>query len=196
MPPGGPGAPGAPPMPPFPWGPGPWMGLLRRRLRARRGEVRHAILALLAEEPRNGYQIMQELEQRTRGMWRPSPGAMYPALQQLEDEGLIRVDTAGGGRVFHLTDRGRAEVDTHAGDARPWDPAATGTVDGRAELMEAIQQLVAAAGQVGQAGTPAQIASAQQVVRDARRALYRILAEDDAAEGDDEDDADDADDDE
>src|SRR5438045_2643604 len=111
-PPGGPGAPGGPPMPPgvppmppFPWGPGPWMALLRRRARARRGEVRHAILALLAEEARNGYQIMQALEQRTRGMWRPSPGAVYPALQQLEDEGLIRVDTAGGGRVFHLTDR-------------------------------------------------------------------------------------------
>lgn len=201
MPPGGPGAPGAPPMPPgappmppFPWGPGPWMALLRRRARARRGEVRHAILALLAEEPRNGYQIMQALEQRTRGMWRPSPGAVYPALQLLEDEGLIRVDTTGGGRVFHLTDRGKAEVDDHAGDAPPWDPAATGTSDGRAELMEAIQQLVAAAGQVGQAGSPAQIAAAQQVVRDARRALYRILAEDEPdgdGGGDDGDDGDD-----
>jgi DNA-binding PadR family transcriptional regulator len=200
-----PGPPGAPPMPPgvpppppgWPFGPNPWLALVRRRARARRGDVRSAILALLGEQPRNGYQIIQELEQRSHGSWRPSPGAVYPALQQLEDEGLIRVDTEGGGRVFHLTDRGRTAGAAREDEPPPWEATATGAADGRAALMEAIRQLMGAAGQVTQSGTPAQIAAAQRAVHDARRALYRILAEDDVDQGGgDGDDGDDGDDDE
>src|SRR5262245_47011377 len=102
-----PGPPGAPPFGgPF----GPWQMAMRLRGRARRGDVRAGILALLAEQPRNGYQIMQELQQRSRGMWRPSPGSVYPALEQLEDEGLVRAETTAAGRAYHLTERGRAYV--------------------------------------------------------------------------------------
>src|SRR6202035_4023050 len=83
-----------------------------RGRRARRGDIRTASLLLLAEEPRNGYQIMQEVQERSDGVWRPSPGSVYPALQQLEDEGLIRSSESGGGtgKVFELTEAGRAHV--------------------------------------------------------------------------------------
>ena len=81
-----------------------------RGQRARRGDVRAALLALLAEEPRNGYQLMQEIERRTEGVWRPSPGSVYPALQQLEDEGLVRAQEGGGRKLFELTDDGREYV--------------------------------------------------------------------------------------
>ena len=91
------------------WGRGP----RGRGRKARRGDIRTAALLLLAEEPRNGYQIMQELEERSEGLWRPSPGSVYPALQQLEDEGLIRSEEADGRRLYHLTEAGRA--------AETWD---------------------------------------------------------------------------
>ena len=86
--------------------------------RMRRGDVRAAILLLLEEEPRNGYQVMQELEQRTGGAWRPSPGSVYPALQLLADEGLVRSEPRDGGNVFELTDAGRAHVEEHRGRPR------------------------------------------------------------------------------
>ncbi len=89
--------------------------------RAARGDVRAAALALLAEEPRNGYQLMQEIEERSGGVWRPSPGAIYP-LSQLEDEGLVTATKQGSGRTFELTDEGRAHVEEHksaSGTAEP-----------------------------------------------------------------------------
>src|SRR3954454_19201335 len=85
-----------------------------RRRRARRGDVRAALLVLLAEEPRNGYGLMQEIESRSGGAWRPSPGSVYPALQQLEDEGLVRATDAAGRKAFELTDEGRAYVTENA----------------------------------------------------------------------------------
>src|SRR3954471_20452280 len=91
--------------------------------RARRGDVRAALLVLLAEEPRNGYQLMQEIEQRSDGAWRPSPGSVYPALQQLEDEGLVTTATRDGGRVYELTDAGRTQVDERGDAPAPWDAA-------------------------------------------------------------------------
>src|SRR5215208_1704044 len=90
---------------------GPWGFPGRRGPRARRGDVRAALLVLLAEEPRNGYQLMQEIEQRSDGTWRPSPGSVYPALQQLEDEGLVRVEPGDGRKAYTLTDEGRAHVE-------------------------------------------------------------------------------------
>src|SRR3954454_5846792 len=87
------------------------MGFRRRRMR--RGDVRAALLVLLAEEPRNGYGLMQEIEARSEGEWRPSPGSVYPALAQLEDEGLVRPEGEGNGRVYGLTDAGRTYVDQH-----------------------------------------------------------------------------------
>ena len=100
-----------------PFGPG-----FGRGPRARRGDVRAALLVLLAEEPRNGYGLMQEIERRSEGAWRPSPGSVYPALQQLEDEGLVRAEESGGRRLFTLTDEGRAYVaENEAELGQPWD---------------------------------------------------------------------------
>src|SRR4051812_43166078 len=101
------------------WGRGP---------RARRGDVRAALLVLLAEGPQNGYQLIQEIERRSEGVWKPSPGSVYPALQQLEDEGLVRSDETDGRKLFHLTDAGREAAEAAAGEGAPWD-AASESVD-------------------------------------------------------------------
>src|SRR5277367_1035656 len=93
----------------FPFGGPAGRGRGRGR-KARRGDIRTAALLLLAEEPRNGYQIMQEVEDRSDGVWRPSPGSVYPALQQLEDEGLIRSEEIDGRKLFRLTDDGEVQL--------------------------------------------------------------------------------------
>ena len=156
--------------PPFPFFRGP---------RARRGDVRAAILALLKEQPRNGYQIMQELEQRSGGVWRTSPGSVYPALQQLEDEGLIRAEDQAAGRVFALTARGEAYVAEHKDEvSEPWKAVSSAAGDDFIGVMTLVRQLAAAAMQVSHAGTPEQIEEAGKILREARRSLYRILAED------------------
>ena len=180
-PPGGPPHPPPPPgVPPGPWGPV-W-SMFRRHARARRGDVRAAILALLAEEPRNGYQIMQALEQKSGGMWRPSPGSVYPALQLLEDEQLVRVETnESGGRVYHLTDAGRTAIEESEDEDPPWAAIHAGAGE-RRDLMRSVQQLMAAVGQVAQSGTPGQITKTQQLLRELRREVYGILAEDDEDE--------------
>jgi DNA-binding PadR family transcriptional regulator len=166
---GGPFGPGA-------FGPGPF----RRGRRARKGDVRAAALALLAEEPRNGYAIMQELEHRTDGVWRPSPGSVYPALQQLQDEGLVRVEEEGSGRTFHLTDAGRTYVEEHAEELKaPWEAVGADVDDAAWELMQLVRQVARAAAQVVQVAGPAQVAEAKTVLTDARRALYGILADED-----------------
>jgi DNA-binding PadR family transcriptional regulator len=152
--------------------------------RARRGDVRAAALLLLDEQPRNGYQLMQEIEDRSGGMWRPSPGSVYPALAQLEDEGLVRSDEGAGRRAFELTDEGRAYVEEHR-DALgvPWEEAGGEVPEGVLELRSLMMQLGMAAMQVAQAGDEAQTAEARKVLEEARRALYRILAGDEPAEG-------------
>jgi DNA-binding PadR family transcriptional regulator len=166
----------------FPFGNFPW-GQGRRGPRARRGDIRAAILALLAEQPRNGYQIMQELEQRSRGMWRPSPGSVYPALQQLEDEGLVHAEEAGNGRVFQLTDGGRTYVAEHRAETeKPWDWATSEADEDAFELFGQIRHIGAALWQIASSGQPAQIAQARKVLGDTRRALYAILSEDPDAE--------------
>ena len=117
----------------FPFGPGgpPHRG---RGRRARRGDIRAAILLLLAEEPRNGYGLMQEIEERSGGVWRPSPGSVYPALAQLEDEGLVRSVEHDGRKSFELTDEGRAHVEEHGERfGTPWETVAEGVP---AELHE------------------------------------------------------------
>ena len=147
--------------------------------RARRGDVRAAILVLLAEEPRNGYQLMQEIEQRSDGVWRPSPGSVYPALQQLEDEGLVAVTAGDGGKAYALTDEGRAYVERRGDElAAPWDAVKHDMGEGAWELMGAVRQIGMALFQLTHSGTEAQQREAQQVLADTRRALYRILAED------------------
>jgi DNA-binding PadR family transcriptional regulator len=167
----------------FPFG-GPGFGFggpgfqFARGPRAKRGDVRAALLALLAEEPRNGYQLMQEIEQRSEGVWRPSPGSVYPALQQLEDEGLVRSEEHEGRKLFHLTDAGRAAAEERAAaEGAPWDTVGD-TVDADVwELFGVGKQVGMAIFQLAQAGNPDQIAAAREVLNNARRALYGILAE-------------------
>jgi DNA-binding PadR family transcriptional regulator len=167
---------------------GPWFGDPRmgrmRGPRARRGDVRAAALALLSEEPMNGYQIIQAIGERSDGVWRPSPGSVYPALQQLEDEGLIRSDVGEGGRrAFQLTDEGRAYVEAHPDEVRePWDAVAGSVGDSAIEMRRLVGQVGMAAFQVVSAGTESQAAQARQVLTDARKALYRLLAADDESE--------------
>ncbi len=159
----------------------------RRRGRAGRGDVRAAIISLLSEEPRNGYQIIQEINERTGGLWRVSSGSVYPAISQLEDEGLIEPADGNGRRLFALTQAGREYSEQNAEQlARLWE---VGTEDARLDDLlqyrELIGQLAAAARQVNDVGTQAQRDEAKQVLTRARQALYRLLAADaveDAAE--------------
>jgi DNA-binding PadR family transcriptional regulator len=152
-----------------------------RGRRARRGDVRAAALLLLEEEPRNGYQLMQEIEERSGGVWRPSPGSIYPALSQLEDEGLVRSDESAGRRAFELTPEGRTYVEENR-DALgiPWEEAGGDLPEGLIELRKLMMQLGMATMQVAQAGDDAQTAEAQKVLEEARRSLYRILAGDES----------------
>jgi DNA-binding PadR family transcriptional regulator len=161
------------PGPHGPHGPGP------RGRRARRGDIRAAALLLLAEEPRNGYGLMQEIEERSGGVWRPSPGSVYPALAQLEDEGLIRSVEHDGRRQFELTDEGRAHVEERRERfGVPWETVASGVPDELHDLRHAAQALAVAAMQVAQSGTKAQLEEAKRILEDARRGLYRLLAGD------------------
>jgi len=157
-------------------GPGPFG---HRRRRMRRGDVRAAILLLLEEEPRNGYQVMQELEQRSDGAWRPSPGSVYPALQLLADEGLIRGETREGGTVYQLTDTGRAHLDENRERfGEPWAQAGEGVPDDVRELMHLAMQVGIATRQVTHAGTEEQRKAAAELLAETRRKLYGILAGD------------------
>ena len=152
---------------------GPGYGFGRR---AGRGDIRAAILALLAEQPMHGYQIIQELGERTGGVWRPSPGSVYPTLQQLEDEDLVRETASDSGkRVYELTDAGREQA---ASAPAPWAEVAGESEDALVALRELALQVLAATRQVAHAGTAAQLEAAQTILRDARRSLYRLLAED------------------
>ena len=174
---GGPRGPRSPLFNSF-FGPGPGRGP-----RARRGDVRAAILALLREQPRNGYQIIQEIERRSGGLWRPSAGAIYPALQLLEDEGLIEGVEDGGRRELRLTEAGRTYADGHPDElAAPWAAVADSLDHEARSLFDVVAAVGAATVQVGQAGSEAQIAKAHQLLSDTRKALYRILAEEDDPE--------------
>jgi DNA-binding PadR family transcriptional regulator len=167
----------------FPFGGfGPGGGRFGRGRKARRGDIRTAALLLLAEEPRNGYQIMQEVEERSDGVWRPSPGSVYPALQQLEDEGLIRSSEGAGGtgKVFELTDAGKAHVQERDGDApAPWEQMSNNVSDQAYELAGIMREVASAFTQVMRNGSDTQIGEARKVLVTARRDLYRILADGD-----------------
>ena len=150
--------------------------------RQRRGDVRAAVLVLLDEKPSNGYQLIPELTERSNDTWRPSPGSIYPVLQQLEDEGLVQVSTSGTGRTYALSDPGRqlvAEQREQLG--RPWENTDGGANASARELMGTGRQVLLAARQVLMAGPEAQVAKATTILADARRALYGILAEGDDA---------------
>lgn len=145
------------------------------RGRAQRGDVRTALLLLLAEEPMHGYQLMQAITERTSGAWRPSPGAVYPTLSQLEDEGLIDTVAEGGRKLATLTDAGQAYLHSHS-ETMP-DPFAefTARCGGGSDLRGALEELRYPTRQLA-LGDAAQVQAARQVLADARRSLYLILA--------------------
>src|SRR5262245_45911690 len=185
---------------PGPWGGGiggPWGGWWPgppeppgppRGMKAGRGDVRAAILALLREGPRNGYQIMSEIEERSGGAWRPSPGAVYPALSQLADEGLIEGEESGGRRTFSLTEAGIAYVEQNPDMARAaWEAAEQQQAWDMPGLCAAAARPGGGIVQVAHAGTPEQIHAAERLLERTRRELYQILADDvDDDEQDDE----------
>ncbi len=165
-----------------PGGGSPWGG---RGRKARRGDIRTAALLLLAEEPRNGYQIMQEVEERSDGAWRPSPGSVYPALQQLEDEGLIRSEEVDGRKLFRLTPDGLARVEERDPEApAPWEQMSDQPGSKAHDLGKVMREVAFAFTQVMRAGSEEQQEQARKVLITARRELYRILADGTEPEGD------------
>ena len=190
--PGGPGGFGRPGHP----GPPPWVaglfglaqGERQRGPRVRRGDVRAAILDVVRtaqwnEEPVNGYQVIQQISERSKGSWRPSPGSVYPTIQQLEDEGLIETDDTRGRRQLRLTAEGEAYVAEHGDElAAVWAPfeREDAAADNElADLKPEIGQVMGAVWQVITTGTEQQRAGAAEILADARRRLYGLLADGD-----------------
>ncbi|MEU9218542.1 PadR family transcriptional regulator [Streptomyces sp. NPDC048376] len=175
----GPGGPGGPFGPGFGHG-GPWGGRGRGgpRGRARRGDVRASILALLKDRPMHGYEMIQEIAERSGGAWKPSPGSVYPTLQLLEDEGLIASESEGGKKLFALTEAGRTAAEE--GPEAPWEEASRG-VDWEAlnDVRQAGFGLMEAFGQVWKTGSKEQREKALAVIGEARKKLYLILADED-----------------
>jgi DNA-binding PadR family transcriptional regulator len=145
--------------------------------RVGRGDVRTAVLALLAEKPMHGYQIIREIEERSGGAWKPSPGSVYPTLQLLTDEGLISADESEGRKTYSLTEAGRQVAGVDAGKSAPWE--STGPRDGgrMSALPKAGIDLAQAVAQVGRSGSPEQVKQAVEVLDEARRKLFSILAQ-------------------
>ena len=183
-------------------GPPPWLvGLFglasqerARAPRARRGDVRVGILAVLADGPLNGYQVIQEIADRTGGAWRPSPGSVYPTISQLEDEGLVEGDDDRGRRTLRLSDAGREYLDQHEHEvAEVWAPFAEGSAGGSddeggldfASLKPELGRVMNAVWQILTTGTDEQRRAAIGVLMEARRGLYQILADHPADEVDD-----------
>jgi DNA-binding PadR family transcriptional regulator len=159
---------------------------LRRGSRSpvRRGDVRPAILAVLEDEPMHGYQVIRVLEERSGGRWRPSAGSVYPTLQQLQDEGLVRSEEIDGRRTFSLTDEGRSQVATFQAGRSPLVIVKVGDSKESPDVRREAMQLVRAALQVSKVGSVTAQQEARRTLIDARRELYRLLADDEPAEVD------------
>lgn len=144
--------------------------------RARRGDIRPAILRLLSEKPMHGYQIIQELTERSDGAWSPSAGSVYPTLQLLADEGFVTAEQDGDKKVFSLTDAGRAEVAKTADKPAPWEQGPEENTDAYA-FRQAAMSLLPAVGQVGKTASAEQLKAATEILVETRKKLYAILAE-------------------
>lgn len=150
------------------------------RRRHRRGDIKYALLELLAERPRHGYELIKELEQRYGGFYRPSPGTVYPTLQLLEEEGHLTMAEQDGKRVYTVTESGRRLLEERRAEGRheaPWSRGAgPGGTPELHELRSQVGALLAVVQQVAQHGTPEQVQAAMAQLETARRELYRILA--------------------
>jgi DNA-binding PadR family transcriptional regulator len=176
-----------------PMGPPPWVAQMfgpqwaghsggrggRGRARVRRGDVRSAILDVLATspEPINGYQVIQQIADRTEGAWKPSPGSVYPTIAWLQDEGFVE-DAPTGRKALRLTDSGRQYVADHADElAAIWRSFENDVPEDSADLRQVIGQTVGAIVQVASTGTPDQREKAVAILAETRRKLYGLLAE-------------------
>lgn len=144
--------------------------------RARRGDVRSAILTLLGEKPMHGYEMIQQLEERSGGRWRPSAGSIYPTLQLMEDEGLVRADEVEGKRVFDLTEAGRERLAEKAGADAPWEQKGADRSLYH-QFGQELRSLNSAAAQVARAGDEAQLKEMVEALTETRKRLYRMLAD-------------------
>lgn len=160
----------------------------RGRGRRSKGDIRLAILALLREESRHGYQIIQEISERSGGSWKPSPGSVYPTVSQLADEGLVHTEKESGRTVVHLTEAGKRYTEEHAAELDAvWSQVEAGADDGFTDLRTAGRGLAGAVAQIAQVGTSDQVTQATGILDEARRRLYLLLAEVDPATGTDGD---------
>lgn len=146
--------------------------------RTRRGDMKWALLSALSEGPGHGYELIQRIEERTGGRWRPSPGSVYPTLQMLDDGGLVRANQQDDKRVYEITEAGQAELATRTAEVggQPW-MRDTEEASTHGSFRHAIGRLVMAAKQVGMAGNPELVEQATEIIDEARRKLYRLLAE-------------------
>lgn len=142
--------------------------------RVPKGNVRGLLLAALLRGPAHGYELMRRLEEQAGGRWRPSPGSVYPLLQLLEDEGLIHGSEADGRKVYELTEAGRQQADDRWLRDLAGGPSEAAP---QSDLRTEVQRLHSAARQVGMAGEAAQVEQAVTIVKNARQALYRLLAD-------------------
>lgn len=161
-----------------PGGPGGFSRGGRGGPRARRGDVRAAVLALLAEEPKHGYEMIKEIEERSDGLWKPSAGSIYPTLQLLEDEGLIEGTETEGKRRFNLTEAGREAAEARK-DSLPWEEVRSGAPPEFVELGRSVHQLRAAVTQAFHAADEGQRAKIREIIDGARRDIYGVLSEQD-----------------
>ena len=146
--------------------------------RMNKGDVRSAVLSLLLEQPMHGYQIIREIEDRSGGSWKPSPGSVYPTLQLLTDEGLVQAEESNGRKTYSLTAEGRAAAgDETTERTAPWEAAGSRDGGRMTALPKAGIELAQAAAQVGRTGDKEQIAQAVEILEEARRKLYSILAQ-------------------
>jgi DNA-binding PadR family transcriptional regulator len=143
-----------------------------------RGDVRSAVLALLAENPMHGYQIIREIEERSGGAWKPSPGSVYPTLQLLTDEGLISAEESGGRKTYSLTVEGREAAGAATDKSAPWEAMGSRDTSRTSALPKAGIDLAQAVAQVGRSGSPEQVKEAVAVLDEARRKIVTILAQD------------------
>ncbi|WP_295853503.1 PadR family transcriptional regulator [uncultured Microbacterium sp.] len=146
--------------------------------RMNKGDVRSAVLSLLLEQPMHGYQIIREIEDRSGGSWKPSPGSVYPTLQLLTDEGLVQAEESNGRKTYSLTAEGRAAAgDETTERTAPWETAGSRDGGRMTALPKAGVELAQAAAQVGRTGDKEQVAQAVEILDEARRKLYSILAQ-------------------
>lgn len=146
--------------------------------RMNKGDVRSAVLSLLLEQPMHGYQIIREIEDRSGGSWKPSPGSVYPTLQLLTDEGLVQSEESNGRKTYSLTAEGREAAGEETTErTAPWESAGSRDGGRMTALPKAGVELAQAAAQVARTGDKEQVAQAVEILDDARRKLYAILAQ-------------------